>query len=244
MPPFSWDMTKMRETKKSTGGAADRKFNLVKIARLVQLVVIDGVLNEEVWKKTAIEELAEIGSGAPKENSSFQVAYDDTSLYFSFVCQFADVAQAKFSPLGRDRECWNNECLEIFLDPLGTREKYYHFIFNPVPESFYDTRFGYIEDLLDPGHDKEDKSWNGVWEYAAKVDKENKRWTAEVEIPYNTLGVTAPKPGVKWTMNIGREHYYLNKETGKTDCELSLWSPNMEERSFCAPRAFGTLEFE
>ena len=92
---------------------------------------------------------------------------------------------------------------------------------------------------------KEDTSWNGVWEYAFNVDKENKCWTAEVKIPFASLGVSAPKTGVQWRMDVAREHISLNSKTGKNDLlELSNWSPNLEERGFGKPSGFGTLEFE
>ena len=242
--PFTWNMKQMRDAKKNVE-AGGGKINPLKITRLNQPVTLDGMPDEEAWKKAGVEELGEVCLlGKLKEGTSFRVACDDKNLYFLFVCKYADIEQAKFTSFSRDGNCCNDECLEIFLDPLGTREKYYHFIFNPVAGSFYEARLGFIEDPVHPLFAQEDPSWNGAWEYVVKIDKENKRWTAEVKIPFATLDMSAPKPGTQWTMNIGREHYYMNKETGKKDCELSLWSPNLKERGFCAPSSFGTVTFE
>ena len=101
-----------------------------------------------------------------------------------------------------------------------------------------------IDDPLHPLYNKGDRSWNGEWEYAVHVDRANKRWTAEVRIPFATLGAGAPKAGDIWGMNVGREHYAGTNFRGSTKRELSLWSPNLESRSFQAPEAFGDLIFE
>jgi len=230
-------------TRNNAGEAVKTKS--LKAVRLAQPPAMNGVPDEKVWKKTSVEELDDLNLVATlKEGTTFRVAYDEANIYFALVCKFADIDQAKFVPCGHDGPCWRSECLEIFLDPYGIRAKNYHFIFNPVPDSFYEARVGFIDDYLHPLFGKEDESWNGAWEYVAKVDRENKCWRAVMKVPFTTLGVSAPKPGTKWTMNIGREHYYLNKETGKPDRELSTWSPNPEEGGFGNISKFGMLEFE
>jgi hypothetical protein len=242
-PPFTWDMPKMREKLSSPTAAVDAP-RLYKAVRLTQPPVLNGVLDETAWKKAAVAELGEISQGTLKDGASFRVAYDAMNVYFAVVCKFADVGQEKFAAFGRDGSCFKQECLELFIDPYGTREKKYHFMLNPVADSSYDARFGFIEDSLDPRFGKSDVTWNGAWEYTASVDKEKQCWTAVVQIPFATLGVPAPQPGVNWTMDVAREHYYPNKDTGKKVQELSSWAPNLEERGFGKLSGFGTLEFE
>lgn len=245
VPPFSWNMTQLRETKQKYGPDAFKN-KALKVPRLTGDVKPGGMPDEAAWRSIPAEELREIGCGELKEATTFRVARDDANLYLLFVCKFADIAKLEnYTAYGRDGGCYGGECLEIFIDPFGTREKYYHLAFGPVAESYYDASYGFIEDQLDPGFGKSDKSWNGVWEYHPKIDKENKRWTAQVKIPFSTLGVSAPKPNDQWTMNVGRESVFEtpNNPEGKRR-ELSTWSPNLEERSFHALGKFGTITFE
>ena len=247
--PFTWDMARMRKqtlvsanSKRAT--PKEIKMRTLKIARLVAPVNLDGVPDEAAWKQTAAEDLSEIELGRLREAASFRAAYDDEGIYLSFASHYAGIEQAEFISLGRDGYRWGQERIEVFLDPFGARKKYFHFIFHPVAGYFYDGRWGFITDALDPLYGQEDPSWNGDWDYVTKVDKKKKRWTAEVKIPFSTLGVPPPKPGATWTMNVAREHPMGKTPDGKDDIELSLWSPNLAERGFCAPYAFGTLTFE
>ena len=123
---------------------------------------------------------------------------DDNNIYFGVVCELSDLKHIdKIQPVGRDGQAYRYECLEIMLDPFGAREKYCHFILNPVPNSTYDRRFGYIDDPLHPLYDKGDKGWNGDWDYATTVDREHMRWTAEVRIPFASLEAEPPSPATK-----------------------------------------------
>jgi hypothetical protein len=234
--PFNWDVKLLRE-KKVLPGVGKKTQKVVKANTPVKL---DGIADEELWGEIPENELGEIGMGKLQNPSRFRVAYDKENVYLSFTCEILDGRETGLKPVGVDGAAWSQECIEIFLDPFGQQEKYFHFIFNPVAQSCYDGNFGFIEDPIDPNYGKEDKSWNGKWDYAVKVD--GKVWTAEVRIPFATLGVAVPEAGTTWTMNLGRERPY--QEDGVHKIELSLWSPNLESRGFGALHAFGNLVFE
>jgi hypothetical protein len=74
------------------------------------------------------------------------------------------------------------------------------------------------------------------------MDKEGKRWTVEVAVPFKTMGVPPARPGTVWKMNLGRERY-VHDET-HADLELSLWSPNLERRLFGSFEAMGDAVFQ
>jgi hypothetical protein len=239
--PFNWD-TKTLRAKKILPGVGSKTMTI----KQVDGVALDGSLNEPFWQAIKAEELNEIGMGTVVNPTLFKAAYDETGLYFGFECAVENVDKLNITPLGHDGGVWANECLEIFIDPFGQREKYYHFIFNPTANSFYEARAGFIEDPYHPLHNTWDASWNGKWEYAARVDPVNKKWTAEVKIPFATLGVAKPGKGTIWTLNVGREEYeYQPGQMSKLKLlELLLWSPNLEERSFHSRAALGNLVFE
>ena len=235
--PFTWDMENMRKRKLTSSTAQNNK--QVLIHRFPKGVAVDGDVEKGAWRSIKAESLQEINMGKLQNQTTFKVAYDDTNLYLTFTCVLNNADVQKFGTVGKDGAAWSQECIEIFLCASESRDRYFHFVFNPTPASFSDGRKGFITDPLDPGFGLEDTTWDGDWQYVARVDKEKKIWTAEVRIAFATLSAPAPTAGTKWTMNIGREHYY-----GPADPELSLWSPNVEERRFSAPGAFGSLIFE
>jgi len=142
--------------------------------------------------------------------------------------------------VGQDGAAWAQECVEIMIDPIGERQKHCQFIINPAPESTYDARYAYIEDPLHPLYGKRDSTWNGEWQYVAVVDKEQNRWTVEIRIPFATLEVQPPGPGTTWTMSLGRAEYPNGYKGGPV---YSLWSPNLETRSFHDRSTFGDVTF-
>ena len=235
--PLNWDFALLRE-RGVLPGAGNKS---VRVAR-AGAIKLDGRLDEPGWQQGQFEEMSEIGMGALKNATRFKILYDGRYVYFGFECEFdrIDILD-RVRPVGHDGAAYYNESLEIMLDPYGTREKHCHFILNPVPNSCYDARFGFIEDPLHPLYGKRDSSWNGKWDYAPTIDKERKRWTAEVRIPFSTLEVKPPRPGSAWSMNVGRAEW---RGGYRKDPAYSIWSPNLEARSFHDRSTFGDVVFK
>jgi len=234
--PLNWDFAFLRERRVLPGVGAKR----AEVVR-VSGIVLDSRLKEPDWAKARFEEMGEIGMGALKNATRFKLAYDDTHVYLGIVCEF-DLLKPldDVKPVGQDGAAWAQECVEIMIDPYGQREKHYQFIINPVPDSTYDARYAFIEDPLHPLYGKRDSTWNGKWTYVVVIDRERKNWTVEVQIPFATLAVDAPGPGTVWTMNIGRAEYPRGYKGGPV---YSLWSPNLETRSFHDRGTFGEVTF-
>ena len=116
-------------------------------------------------------------------------------------------------------------------------------IFNPIPESCFQRRIGFIEDPLDPRFGQWDKEWKGKWQYATVIDRAHKRWTAEMRIPYTDLEVPAPQPGTIWTLNVGRTERNPPKVSHEQP-RYSLWSPNLQAQDFHDRSAFGEVVFQ
>ena len=186
------------------------------------------------WSPAPWNELNGIQLGTIREKSRFKVLHDGEAVYFAVESELPE--SIRFTACGQDGPCWGQDCLELILDPFGSREKYYHFIFNPLPDSRYDAAAGFISDVLHPGYGKEDASWNGKWEYANF--RQGNRWSALVRIPFTTLDVKAPAKGSLWTLNVARESYRTRQP------ELSSWSPNLETMSFSDMESFGEAVFE
>jgi len=234
--PFNWDFALLRE-RGVLPGVGRKSLEVPRVSG----ITLDGRLDEAAWQKAASQEMSEIGMGALKNATQFKVAYDEKYLYVAFVCHFDDAASLeKLKSLGRDGTAYWQENVEIMLDPIGQRDRHCHFILNPVPNSTFDRRLGYIEDPLHPLYGKPDAAWNGAWDYAAVIDRENKRWTVEVRLPFAGLEVPPPQPGTVWTMNLGRTEFVGGRKEAPI---YSIWSPNLEARDFHDRSTFGDVVF-
>ena len=65
-------------------------------------------------------------------------------------------------------------------------------------------------------------------------------WYCVLTVPYTTLKSAPPKRGSRWLLNIARTDYF----SPKSEPELSLWSPNLENMTFHDPECFGTAVFK
>jgi len=237
--PFNWDFAFLKKNNLLPGVGMKRLF-----VEHADKVTLDGKLDDPAWQKAKFEELGEMSMGAVKNPTRFKVLYDDAAFYIGVECVLGSLDQiATLKAVGRDGAAFYQECVEVMLDPFGAREKHYHFLINPVPDSAYDARYAFIADPLDPRYGKRDETWNGDWDYAAVIDKENLKWSAEIRIPYTALEVEPPKPGTAWAMNLGREEYPKGHGKGNPVI-LSLWSPNLEAGGFHSRAVFGDVMFK
>ena len=231
--PFSWNIKRLRE--KNVLPGADRK--RLRVARAQGTISPDD-FTKGAWKRAEFHELNDIQLGAVSEKTSFKVLYDAGNLYFGVVTELPDSRRS--ANLGQDGKAYCQDCVEILLDPFGFREKYFHFVYNPLPGSRYEGAFGRIDDPLHPLYKREDPSWNPEWEIHSV--RRNHRWISMVRIPFRELGVKTPVSGAVWNFNIGRQAF--TKPTMKWNGELSLWSPNLETMRMDSPDAFGEIVFE
>ncbi len=181
--------------------------------------------------------------GSQSEAVNFSVAYDDHNLYFRFVNRFSNVDEANFCThnAGYDKPYNMREGLEIFLDVEVAQKRYYHFVFSPAKHAKFDGRCGFITDSLHPDYGKEDKSWNGKWEYETDVLPAENCWTAVMTIPFATLGTKLPKNDDSFRMEIVRRHFPAGSGN-PSGAQVSSWTSNFDD-SYCDPADFGRLDF-
>lgn len=170
--------------------------------------------------------------------AKFKAMYDSANLYLLVESDLPDKAEVKAFP--RDGGCWDDECVDVLLSPQMDRDVFYHLIWNVDPESRYDDVTGLVKSPLDPGYGKADRTWNGK-RWRTENRREGGKWRSIAVIPYSDLGITAPKKGDSWFINVGR---IARSRKNIKDLEYLLWSPNMESRSFVAPNAMGTMIFK
>jgi hypothetical protein len=160
---------------------------------------IDGILTQTDWLKPEWGEFAAVTGftdlGTKKyatRQSKAYITYDDERLYVAFWSDRAAGTTPLSTVTQRDGAVWGDDAVEFHIAPPGQEGKEKPLAFQLIGNSagaFYDSKSG-------------DKSWNGAWQYAAKVS--NQFWVAEASIRWADLGISAPKDGEVWRMNICR----------------------------------------
>ena len=230
-PPANWNFASMLERlrRKKTGPSR------ITAVHTALAPTIDGRPDDDVWRAVTPQTLTDVGGYPAGLRTSVRLLYDDWTLYVAFDCQEPAIGKMRTDPRGRDADIWNLECVEAFLEPSGRPTRYMHFIVGASPGARYDARKGYAGPAVGP---REETGWNPSWQCAIHIDKAARRWTAELAIPFASLGVATPKPGAKWIGNFGRERY-----AGRRSPQLFLWSPNDIGTGFCEPLCFGEILF-
>lgn len=198
---------------------------------------IDGKLNDAAWVKAASVELVRNADGAKLPYSTqARVLYDDKFLYFAFRSEDSNIwATLK----QRDAKLWEEEVVEVFLQPDPAKKSYMELEVNPL-SAMLDIY------LLDMRKALLHESWNSArLQWAVNVDGTvdgkpgDRSWTCEIAFPLEDA-VTAPnfppKPGDEWRLN-------LNRVEVKPAPELLSWSPTGKD-DFHMPNMWGTLRFK
>lgn len=199
-------------------------------ARTATPPAIDGVLDEPAWSETAWTSGFTLAGKADPEGqpavvqTRFKVLVDDTAVYVGVECDEPQVDQLKANTPWRDGALWQDDCVEVFFDP-GNEGRYYHQVMVNARGTIYDCHnadYGLVHSRL----------WNGAFEAAGHVDREAKKWSVELAIPFGAI-VLGESAGSAWKWNVARER----QAGGAT--EFSSWAPM--RGNFHEPRRFGTL---
>lgn len=236
--------------------------------RAVDRIRIDGKLDEFSWAVSPrVHELRLIHdvTRRPKFPTEAAVIWDDQNLYVAFACHDRE-------PWGRmknrDDHLWEEEAVEVFLDPDGDGQNYAELEVSPD---------NVVVDLLIP-RPRSGSDMAIRWDIAGlqtAAGRHSAGWTAEIAIPWKSLaaaGVSAaPKPGDRWRAGL----YRIKRPGGpakadriaalaaelkaapaerqrqieeqlrqlRSDDEYSAWSPTRPERGYHDPERFGVLEF-
>ena len=205
-------------------------------------ISVDGRLDEGDWAAAAAVRLVLTDTGAPpKLGTLVRALWDDVYLYVGFECRDTDIWATM---TGHDMPLWDEEVVEVFLDPAHLATAYFELVVNPrnaLTDVFVLNR-GARKLLFQPMREWECTgvrhavSLDGDLENRTSVDRS---WSAELAIPFDQL-VTAPnippKAGEAWKAN------FYRIEQGRDATEYTAWSPTGEINYHHAER-FGTLVF-
>ena len=194
---------------------------------------LDGVANEGPWQSASWHTHFLKAGGMKGEadalkpadvQTRFKVLLDEQAVYVAVECDEPSIEKIKAKTPWRDGAVWSDDCVEIFFDPSG-EGRYYHQVMVNSRGTIYDSYsadYGLVHSRL----------WNGAFRAAGHVDREGKKWSVEVEIPYGAV-VLGGDAGSTWLWNVARERH------AGGSLELTSWSP--VKANFHQPKCFGRL---
>jgi hypothetical protein len=210
--------------------------------RLAGPVTIDGRLDEADWREAAPTNafVNTMNGGAAQPNASAKVLWDDEALYVGF-----DVADdfLRNTLSGRDAHLWEQDCVEIMVDPDGDGRDYFELQVSPTGEVFdthYDTRrqpqpFGHVD-------------WNAQIEARVAArgtpndDADDQGYSVEIRLPWASLqhgsspAMGTPPAGSTWRVN-----FYVMDTRREGGQRAAGWSAPLEG-DFHVPARFGRVQ--
>jgi len=140
--------------------------------------VLDGVLDDDVWKNATWHSFKTSGTEpADDKERVMACAFNEDASVLYLAAKFYDETQFWSGDAKHDSETYNADSIEIFLSSIGAKD-YYQFVFNGKNEEFYDGK-------------NTSGAWNAEGVKAATQCKET-YWTLELEIPLAQFGFTSP----------------------------------------------------
>lgn len=193
------------------------------VRKAVGPITIDGKLDEASWKGAVMTAAFGKYDGKPLPaalRTQMKVLWDDEALYVGF---FVRDSQPTSSFTKRDETLWEEDVVEVYLDPDSDGKNYVEMQVSPKNVIF---------DALFTSHREPKPDVASRWNLAGlqtaiHVGPLPGRqpiggWTVEMRIPYAGLTAakaTVPKVGTKWKAN------FFRIEKLKKGKELAAWSP-------------------
>jgi hypothetical protein len=181
-----------------------------------------------LWSEIRPSSFRENVSGQdPEQATQVRCARNERELRVLFICEDRE-PWATFTQ--RDGPLWEEEVVEVFLDPIGDGECYFEFEVNPL-----NTVLDLVLRRSRSGY-KKDFSWDcdGLRTFVRRTAD---GWNAELAIPFLSIGSALPRHGDIWSVNFTRIDRPKNR-----DRELTAWSPSLRG-TFHTPDRFGKLRF-
>lgn len=180
----------------------------VRLPRFAKPPVIDGRLDDEVWKQaTVLKDFYQVQPGdntAPSKPTEVMLGLDSRFLYVAFHCY--DEPDKVRATIAKRDDIFNDDYVGILFDTFHDKRKAYEFNFNPL---------GIQADGVWTDGQNEDFSPDIVMESKGMVTGDG--WTVEVAIPFKSLRYVAGKDKL-WGAHFWRRIKRFNNE-------LSMWMP-------------------
>src|SRR4051794_8048919 len=175
------------------------------ISRAEHAIVLDGVLDEEDWKRAEVATNFYLNYPVDTMPSPFQtevrVTFDDNFFYLSFVC-FDDNKPNVAQSLRRDYDWSLNDNVGVYMDPFNDFTNGFYFNISP---------YGVQREGSMSAGGTGDNGYNANWDnkWYSVVKKLDDRWIAELAIPFKSFRYNQGQP--VWNMNFVRQDLKRNQ---------------------------------
>ena len=233
------------------------------VPETTQSPVVDGNLFEIVWQKAVLLSPFQNadGTGDPQNPTETFLMWDAENLYIGVKAYLAESQLPHISQTQQDSPIWEDECIEILMDPNLQTDIYYHFVINPIG-AFFDQKVNVPgqPDFRFAPHDVQlildrksmqtafnaDSKWNSGAKVATQIN--TTFWSIEIAIPREMLEKPSKsdlqdKPALenRWFFNIHRKAYSNAANTDDlaptTQREYSYWLPTYDSEHPWWPHA-------
>jgi hypothetical protein len=199
-----------------------RTLTIPRLPAGVAAPTVNGALSDAAWQKAAVADAFRVrGMRVPgTKATTARLVYDDQNLYIAFDCAEPkpDEIVGQSWPRDADRFYHADDVAEVFFSHTSDRNQWWHLATNPTGAQW---------DGL-----KHNAAYNLEWTCAVRTNGAS--WTAELRIPFATLGLKEAPAGAVWFGNLTREERPAN--------EYTSW--NSVEAHFAEPNNFGEWRFE
>jgi len=205
----------------------------LEVSKTSSPIKIDGKLDEPAWVAAQEVKLVDPVNGAQVTPvTSMKVLWDEQNLYVAFESE-DDNLMCTYTR--RDDPLYDQDAVEVFLDPDGDKKNYYEFEVCPSNQVF---------DSFLAEYRRNKNDWTSGMKSAVVIDgtlnnseDTDKKWTAEIAIPVKDIGVSSIKEGDKWKAN------FFRLDTAKAGRKSYSWSPP-RNNDFHNLERFGEIIFK
>lgn len=180
----------------------------VRMPRFDKAPVIDGKLDDEIWKHaTLLKDFYQVQPGdniAPSKPTEVMLGYDSKFIYVAFHCY--DEPDKVRATIPKRDNIFDDDYVGILFDTFNDKRKAYEFDFNPL---------GVQADGIWTDGQNEDFNPDIVMESKGTLTTDG--WTVEAAIPFKSLRYVAGKDKL-WGVHFWRRIKRFNNE-------LSMWMP-------------------
>ena len=164
--------------------------------------VIDGVLDDAVWKRAEViddfVQVLPVPGSEPSQRTEVRVLRDSENLYVSFRVFEESREDVVALRLARDEFFFFDDHVSMAIDPFRDRLNGYFFQINP---------YGGRREVSFEG-DLFEKEWNGIWYVQTRFDPLG--WTVEFALPFQSISFNPDLD--EWGINFSRTMARNNEE--------------------------------
>ncbi len=214
-------------------------------------IVIDGILDEAQWKHALLTEpfVTQESGASVVVKTQAKLLWDNENLYIGFIASDPDV-WGKMT--ARDSHLWNEEPVEVFIDPNNDKFDYIEFEFNPLGTE--------LDIFMDKAYSEGGSAnfgWNLVGLRSAvsiagtlnNPTDTDTAWYCELAIPFSGIDAKITSPlnnppiaGELWRLNLARYNRARDSNGNEINAVTSCWNKTGTP-SFHVPEKFGRIIF-